>query len=68
MLSDVFNNFEILDTSLILVIMLLQANNIFKKLTSGTMDSLTGFQDNLVQRWWPDFPTGVTGNVRGTSV
>ena len=60
MLSDVFNNFEILDTSLILVIMLLQANNIFKKLTSGTMDSLTGFQDN--------FPTGVTGNVRGTSV
>ena len=68
MLSDVFNNLEILNTPLILVIMLLQDNNIFKKLTSGIMDSLTGFQDNLVQSWWPDFPTGVTGHVGGTSV
>ena len=39
-----------------------------KKLTSGIMDSLTGFQDNLVQSWWPDFPTGVAGHVGGTSV
>ena len=30
MLSDVFNNLEILNTSLMLVIMLLQDNNIFK--------------------------------------
>ena len=67
-LSDVFNNLEILSTPLILVIMLLQDNNIFKKLTSGIMDSLTGFQDNLVQSWWPDFPTGVAGHVGGTSV
>ena len=29
MLSDVFNNFEIVNTPLILVIMLLQDNNIF---------------------------------------
>ena len=49
MLSDVFINLEIVNTPLILVIMLLQDNNIFKKLTSGIMDSLTGFQDNLVQ-------------------
>ena len=49
MLSDVFINLEILNTPLILVIMLLQDNNIFKKLISGIMDSLTGFQDNLVQ-------------------
>ena len=68
MLSDVFNNLEILNTPLILVIMLLQDNNIFKKLTSEIMDSLTGFQDNLVQSWWPDFPTGVAGHVGGTSV
>ena len=68
MLPNVFNNLEILNTSLILVIMLLQDNNIFKKLTSGIMDSLTGFQDNLVQSWWPDFPTGVPGHVGGTSV
>ena len=68
MLSDVFINLEILNTPLILVIMLLQDNNIFKKLTSGIMDSLTGFQDNLVQSWWPDFPTGVAGHVGGTSV
>ena len=61
--SDVFINLEILNTPLILVIMLLQDNNIFKKLTSGIMDSLTGFQDNLVQSWWPDFPTGVAGHV-----
>ena len=65
MLSDVFINLEILNTPLILVIMLLQDNNIFKKLTSGIMDSLTGFQDNLVQSWWPDFPTGVAGHVGG---
>ena len=63
MLSDVFINLEILNTPLILVTMLLQDNNIFKKLTSGIMDSLTGFQDNLVQSWWPDFPTGVAGHV-----
>ena len=63
MLSDVFINLEILNTPLILVIMLLQDSNIFKKLTSEIMDSLTGFQDNLVQSWWPDFPTGVTGHV-----
>ena len=63
MLSDVFNNLEILNTPLILVIVLLQDNNIFKKLTSRMMDSLTGFQDNLVQSWWPDFPTGVAGHV-----
>ena len=68
MLSDVFNNLEILNTPLILVIRLLQDNNIFKKLTSGIMDSLTGFQDNLVQSWWPAFPTGVAGHVGGTSV
>ena len=68
MLSDVFINLEILNTPLILVIMLLQENNIFKKLTSGIMDSLTGFKDNLVQSWWPDFPTGVAGHVGGTSV
>ena len=69
MLSDVFINLEILNTPLILVIMLLQDNNIFKKLTSGIMDSLTGFQDNLVQSWWPDFPTGVAGHWGGgTSV
>ena len=49
MLSDVFINLEILNTPLILVIMVLQDNNIFKKLTGGIMDSLTGFQDNLVQ-------------------
>ena len=67
-LSDVFIDLEILNTPLILVIMLLQDNNIFKKLTSGIMDSLTGFQDNLVQSWWPDFPTGVAGHVGGTSV
>ena len=35
MLSDVFINLEILNTPLILVIMLLQDNNIFKKLTTG---------------------------------
>ena len=63
MLSDVFNNLENLNTPLILVIMLLQDNNIFKKLTSGMMDSLREFQDNLVQRSWPDFPTGVAGHV-----
>ena len=68
MLPDVFDNLEILNTPLILVIMLLQDNNIFKKLTSGIMDSLTGFQDNLVQSWWPDFPTGVAEHVGGTSV
>ena len=68
MLSDVFNNLESLNTLLILVIMLLQDNNIFKKLTSGIMDSLTGFQDNLAQSGWPDFPTGVTGHVGGTSI
>ena len=68
MLSDVFINLEILNTPLILVIMLLQDNNIFKKLISGIMDSLTGFQDNLVQSWWPDVPTGVAGHVGGTSV
>ena len=68
MLSDVFNNLEILNTPLILVIMLLQDNNIFEKLTSGMNNSLTGFQDNLAQSWWPDFPTGVTGHVGGTSV
>ena len=68
MLSDVFINLEILNTPLILVIMLLQDNSIFKKLTSGIMDSLTEFQDNLVQSWWPDFPTGVAGHVGGTSV
>ena len=68
MLSDVFINLVILNTPLILVIMLLQDNNIFKKLISGIMDSLTGFQDNLVQSWWPDFPTGVAGHVGGTSV
>ena len=62
MLLDVFNNLESLNTLLILVIMLLEDNNIFKKLTSGIMDSLTGFQDNLVQSWWPDFPIGVTGH------
>ena len=66
MLSDVFINLEILNTPLILVIMVLQDNNIFKKLTSGMMDSLTGFQDNLVQSWWPDFPTGVAGHVGGS--
>ena len=65
MLSDVFINLEILNTPLILVIMLLQDNNIFKKLIGGIMDSLTGFQDNLVQSWWPDFPTGVAGHVGG---
>ena len=63
MLSDVFNNLEILNTPLILVIVLLQDNNIFKKLTSRIMDSLTGFQDNLVQSWWLDFLTGVAGHV-----
>ena len=68
MLSDVFINLEILNSPLILVIMLLQDNNIFKKLISGIMNSLTGFQDNLVQSWWPDFPTGVAGHVGGTSV
>ena len=68
MLSDVFNNLDILNTPLILVIMLLLDNNIFKKLTTGIMDPLTGFQDNLVQSWWPDFPTGVAGDVGGTSV
>ena len=68
MLSDVFINLEILNTPLILVIMLLQDNNIFKKLSSWIMDSLTGFQDNLVQSWWPDFPTGGAGHVEGTSV
>ena len=68
MLSDVFINLEILNTPLILVIMLLKDNKIFKKLTSGIMDSLTGFQDNLVQSWWPDFPTGVAGHVGGTLV
>ena len=68
MLSDVFINLEILNTPLILVIVVLQDNNIFKKLTSGIMDSLTGFQDNLVQSLWPDFPTGVAGHVGGTSV
>ena len=68
MLSDVFINLEILNTPLIFVIMVLQDNNIFKKLTSGMIDSLTGFQDNLVQSWWPDFPTGVAGHVGGTSV
>ena len=64
MLSDVFNNLEILNTPLILVIML-QDNNIFKKLTSGIIDSLTGFQDILAQSWWPNFPTGLTGHVGG---
>ena len=64
MLSDVSNNLEILNTPLILVIMLLQVNNIFKKFTSGITDPLTEFQDNLAQNWWPDFPTGVTGHVR----
>ena len=68
MLSDVFINLEISNTTLILVIMLLQDNNIFKKLTSGIMDSLTGFQDKLVQSWCPDFPTGAAGHVGGTSV
>ena len=29
------------------------------------MDSLTGFQDNLVQSWWSDFPTGVAGHEGG---
>ena len=47
MLSDVFNNLDIWNTPLILVIMLLQDNNILKKLTSRIMDSLTGFQDNF---------------------
>ena len=65
MLSDVFNNLEIFITPLILVIMLLQDNNIFKNFTSGIMDSLTGFQDNLSQNWLPDFPTGVAGHVGG---
>ena len=46
MLSDIFNNLEILNTPLILVIMLLQDNNIFKKFTCGIVDSLMGFQDN----------------------
>ena len=68
MLSDVFINLEILNTPLILVIMVIQDDNIFKKLTSGIMDSLTGFQDNLVQSWWPDFRTGVAGHVGDTSV
>ena len=68
MLSDVFNNLEIWNTPLILVITLLQDSNIFKKLISGIIDSLTGFQDNLAQSWWPDFPTGVAGHVGGTSV
>ena len=68
MLSDVFINLEILNNPLILIITLLQDNNIFKKLTSGIMDSLTGFQDNVVQSWWPDFPTGVAWHVGGTSV
>ena len=63
MSSDIFTNLEILNTPLILVIMLLQDNNIFKKLTSGIMELLTGFQDNSVQSWWPDFPTGVAGHV-----
>ena len=49
MLTDVFNNLEILNTPLIVITMLLQDNNIFKKLTSGIVDSLTGFQDNLIQ-------------------
>ena len=68
MLSDVYNNLEIWNTTLILVIMLLQDNNIFKKLTSGIMDSLREFQDSLVQSSWPDFPTGVAGHVGGTSI
>ena len=68
MLSDVFNNLEILNTLLILVIMLLQDNNVLKKLTSRIIDSWTGFQDNLAQNWWTDFPTGVTGHVGATSV
>ena len=65
MLSDVFNNLEIFNTPLILVIILLQNNNIFKTLTSGIIHTLTGFQDNLAQNWWPDFPTGVAGHVGG---
>ena len=68
MLSDVFINLENLNTPLILVIMVLQDKNIFIKLTSKIMNSLTGFQGNLVQSWWPDFPTGVAGHVGGTSV
>ena len=68
MLSAIFNNLEILNTLLILVIMLLQVNNIVKKLTSGIIDSLAVFQDILAQNWWPDFPTGVTRHVGGTSV
>ena len=68
MLSDVFIDLDILNTPYILVVMLLQDNNIFKMLTHGIMDSLTGFQDNLVQSWWPDFPTGVAGHVGGPSV
>ena len=64
MLSDVFNNLEIFNTPLIFVVMLLQDNSIFKTLTrSGVIDSLAGFQNNLAQNWWPDFPTGVTGHV-----
>ena len=62
MLSDVFNNLEILNTPLILVIMLLQDNNIFKKVDQRD-NGLTGFQDNLNQSWWPDFPNGVAGHV-----
>ena len=68
MLSDVFSNIEILNTPLILVIILLQDSNIFIKLTSGITDSLTGFQDNFAQSWWPDFPTGVAGHVGDSSV
>ena len=63
MLSNVFNNLEILNNPFILVIMLLQENHIFKKLTSWIMDSLKECQDNSVQSWWPDFPTGVAGHV-----
>ena len=55
MLSDVFNNLEILNTLLILFIMLLKDNNIFKKLTIGIIDSSAGFRDNLAPNWWPDF-------------
>ena len=43
MLSDVFINLEILNTPLILVIMLLQDNNIFKKLQqdNGFIDGIS---------------------------
>ena len=65
MLSDVFNNLVILNTLLIMLIMLLKDNNIFKKLTIGIIDSsklMTWFSN------WCDWTWGGGGGGGHTSV